>query len=350
MPRKIDPKNIVVMRTDRIGEVLLSTVAVDAIKSRYPGASVTFVTSEYSKDLVSGRDDIREVLTVDTTGGRGWLKEAMALSAELKKRRFDASLVMNPHKALHLACFLAGIPVRAGYDRKWGFLLNRKTRDLRDKGQKHEVEYAMDLLRTLDVESPPPAPRLAVSAEARSSLSRVLTEKGLDPDVPFVVVHPGSSNPAKIWPGERYSALVGKLSRSLGRRVAVIGTEEEKELVAAIKNASGVEAVDLAGCLDIGQLAALIEKAELFIGNDAGPMHMAAALGVPVIAIFGRNIPGVSPLRWGPRGKGNVVFHEDPGCEPCYDRKCPYDYRCLRAITVDAVFDAAKDMLQKASA
>jgi len=345
MTRDPEIKNIVLMRTDRIGEVLLSSAAVDALKAAYPDARVTFVTSEYSSDLLRGRDDIDEVLTVDTFRKKGWLKEAFSLAAELRKRRFDASLVMNPHKILHLACFLAGIPLRGGYGRKWGFLLNRKIPDLRDKGEKHEVRYAMDLLTTLGVENAEATPRLAVNGEARSSALRTLRGKGLGEDDPYVVLHPGSSNQAKRWPTERFAALAGRIAGELGRRVLIIGSADEKELAGSVKEAAGAGALDIAGEMTLAELAAAIEKADLFIGNDAGPMHMAAALGVPVIAVFGRNIPGVGPLRWGPWGEGDVVFHEDPGCDPCYDTKCPYDYKCLRAVTVDAVFGAARKIL-----
>ena len=339
-------RNIVIFRTDRIGEVLLSTVAVDAVKYRYPQARVTFVTSEYSRGIVDGRDDIDEVLTAGTMEKGGWFKKAVRLSALLEKKRFDVSLVLNPHKILHLACFLAGIPRRLGYDRKWGFFLNEKIPDQRERGEKHEIEYTMDLLRLLGIEGKAPAPRLQVNSEAGKVIEKLLSAKGIAADMPLICVHPGSSNPAKVWPHERYAELIRRLKEEAGCDVAVLGGKEETGLTGKILTEAGTDALDFAGMLDLKELAALIKRSELFIGNDTGTMHMAAALDVPVIAIFGRNIPGVSPARWRPWGDKHVVFHEDPGCDPCYDTACPYDYKCLRAITVEAVFNAAKKIVK----
>ena len=337
--------NIVIMRTDRIGEVLLSTVAVDAIRTRYPDVRITFVTSEYSRPVVSSRDDIEDVIIADTMKKGALLGRSIHLAKVLRKKRFDIALVMNPHKMLHLACFLAGIPIRAGYDRKWSFLLTDKIKDDRDSGSKHEVEYAMDLLHLLDVNCDVPDIRLPVRGENEDKALSILYEKNMDEGKPLICVHPASSNPAKIWPGARYAELIRKISTELDCNVAVLGSREEKSLVEDIIRTSGVRVLNLSGELELEELAAVLKNSVLFIGNDTGPMHMAAALGTTVIAIFGRSIPGVGPKRWRPLGDKHIVFHEDPGCRECHDTRCPYDYRCLRKITVNAVFDAAEKVI-----
>ena len=208
MLEKNNIKRIVIMRTDRIGEVLLSTVCVDAIKKQYLGSSVTFVTSEYSKPIVEGRDDLDEVITADTKGTKKWLVKAVRLASILRKKKFDMAIVLNPHKILHLATFLAGIPCRAGYDRKWGFLLNKKIRDERGKGEKHEVEYTMDLLKALEIGVAKPVIYLPVEKQAEESIAKILTKKKVDTDRPVIAIHPGSSNLIKIWPSGAYAGLV----------------------------------------------------------------------------------------------------------------------------------------------
>ncbi len=345
MPEKTDPRNIVIMRTDRIGEVLLSTVAVDALRRAFPGARISFVTSEYSRPVVEGRDDIDEVVTVDTMTRGGTLVRAVRLASTLKEKKFDAAIVLNPHKVLHMAAFLAGIGVRLGYDRKWGCLLNRKMRDLRSEGRKHEIEYTMDLLRLLGVEGEAFGPRLPVDEAARERVREFLSRRGIAPDTRVIVVHPGSSNPAKIWPSGRYALLIRRIRMELGFLVCVLGVKEERSLANRIVQEAGADVLNLAGEFDLKEVSALLERACLFIGNDTGPMHMAAALGVPVVAIFSRNIPGVSPARWRPWGEGHVVFHETPGCEPCHDTGCPYEYKCMQAVAVDDVFKAAQRIL-----
>ena len=347
MLKKTDPKNIVILRTDRIGEVLLSTAAVTALRRRYPECKITFVTSEYSRPLVEGRTDIKEVITVDTFTKDGWVSKAIVLASILRREKFDVAVVLNPHKMLHLACFLAGVPHRIGYDRKWGFLLTDKITDERDKGEKHEVEYTMDLLRLLGVTAPAPKVSLHVGVASDDAVDDILYSKGARPGRSLVVVHPGSSNPAKIWPGERYSELIRRIKTEMDVDVAVLGGRSEKDLAEKIIKEAAVDVLSLVAELDLKELGAILKRSDLFIGNDAGPMHMASALHTPVIAIFGRNIPGVSPRRWRPWGEGNVVFHETPGCDPCHDTTCPYDYKCLKSITVDAVFSEVKRIVEK---
>ena len=336
---------MVVLRTDRIGEVLLSTVAIDAIKRRYPRAEVSFVTSAYSRPIVEGRVDIKNVVTFETLQKGGIIKRTLRLAPVLAKGKYDMAIVLNPHKALNLACFLAGIPRRIGYDRKWAFLLTDKLEDKRTQGLKHELEYAMDLLRLIGIEGEIPSPRISVKAPDEAYVSGLLTGKGVRKDKPIVAIHSGSSNKAKIWPMERYAELAKRIRLELGASVCLIGGKEERVLAERIIKLSGADVINLAGELGLGQLAAFIKRSSLFIGNDAGPMHIAAALGVKVIAIFGRNIPGAGPVRWRPWGDGHVVFHESPGCEPCGDRACPFDHQCLKNVTVEAVFGAAKKLM-----
>ncbi|MFH1412004.1 MAG: lipopolysaccharide heptosyltransferase II [Candidatus Omnitrophota bacterium] len=345
MKKKNTLKNIVILRTDRIGEVLLSTVAVSALKKKYPDLRVSFVTSVYSSPLLEGRTDIARVIETDTLGGGSVLLKAIKLSFILRKGRFDSALIMNPHKMLHLACYLAGIPERAGYDRKWGFLLTSKIADKRDEGLKHEIEYAYDLLKLLGVEEKAEGPILSVSEKEERSLTDKLAKKGISEKEPFAVIFPGSSNPSKRWPENRFTELIQRMEKELGLRAVVSGGSGEEDLVRDIAREADGNTVSFSYELDLREIAVLLKRSRVFIGNDTGPMHMAAALKTPVIAIFGRNIPGVGPVRWRPWGEGHIVFHEDAGCGVCRDAECPEGYKCMDAVTVEAVFGAAKKIL-----
>jgi len=348
MSTKKRPDKYIIIRTDRIGEVLLSTVAVDLIKRSNPEAKITFATSGYSADIVSGRDDIEEVLIIDTSGEKSWFPEALSLGRELKKRRFDVAIILNPHKTLHLGCFLGGVPERIGYGRKWGFLLTKAVDDRRDEGRKHEIEYTMDLLRVAGIDvSAGVSPRMPEDQDAVKYVDALLQNNGVDLLKPMVLIHPGSSNPAKMWPVSRYAELVKKIKSGFDCEVVLMGGGEEKALSDKVIKEAGVEAFNVSGMLDLKQLAALIKRAAVFIGNDTGPMHMAAALKVPVIAIFGRKIPGVSPVRWRPWGDGHVVFHRPDDCGECHDDLCPYDYRCLSGVAAAEVFEAAEKILSR---
>ncbi len=347
MPKTNKIRNIVIFRTDRIGEVLLSTVAIDMIKAQYPMAKVSFVTSSYSKPLLEDRDDIENVLIADTFQKGGEIYKALALSGKLRKHGFDTAIILNPHKVLHLACFFAGIPLRAGYDRKWGFLLSRKIQDRRDEGSKHEIQYTHDLLKLLEIDQPVRGPHLPVNKKADESMMNKMAEKGIFSDIKLIIVHPGSSNPSKIWPRDNYVKLIRKIKKELSANVIIVGSVKEKGLSERIISEAGAAITDLTGELSLKELAALLKKCDIFIGNDTGPMHMAAALGVPVIAVFGRNIPGTGPVRWRPWGDKHNVFHHETGCAPCRDAACEYDHKCLDSITVSDIFNAAEDVLRR---
>ncbi|MBU1656740.1 MAG: hypothetical protein KKB12_01080, partial [Candidatus Omnitrophica bacterium] len=223
-------ENIVIFRTDRVGEVLLSTVAVRMIKEHFPESDITFVTSEYSRPLIEGQKDIKKILTADTFSKSRLFFKAIRLADSLRKERFKIAVILNPHKMLHLACFLAGIPNRIGYDRKWGQLLSRSIRDVRADGNKHETEYTMDLLREIGIVGLTPAPRLFVEREAEIIVDDLILQQGLESDKPLIAIHPGSSNPAKQWPEDNYIGLLRKLSREIDCHITVVGHEESREV------------------------------------------------------------------------------------------------------------------------
>ncbi len=339
-------KNIAIFRTDRIGEVLLSTVAVTAIKEHYPEADISFITSEYSKSLLGGRGDIKKILTVNTYSKNKWLLRSIKLALVLKKNRFDMAVILAPHKMLHLACFLAGIPNRLGYDRKWGCLLTKKITDERGNGNKHETEYTMDLLKEIGINTPTPKPKLFVDNEAEVIVDDFIQQHGLEAESrPLVVMHPGSSNPAKIWTKNRYVELIKKLKATVNCCIVMVGDKNDREFAGKVIEKTGLNVLNTSSMFDLKELAAFLRRADLFIGSDTGPMHMAVALDVPVIVIFGRNVPGVSPVRWGPCGDGHVVLHEPCDSDVCYDTDCPYGYKCLENVTSEAVCEAASKIL-----
>ena len=342
LPELKNIHRIVIFRTDRIGEVLLGTPVIEALKNKFPQAEITFITSPYAKDILSGRIDLYEVINFSTINRRVSLLEALALGLKLRSRRFNLAVILNPHKMLHLSVFLASIPHRIGFDRKWGFLLNHKREDYKDQGKMHEVEYNLGLLETVGIKAKTTSPFIDVKSGASDDIERLFKERGIAPNKKTIIIHPGSSNPAKQWPAENFIDLIRSLTAGGNLNIIVVGDSSERAFCERIVLAAeGSEVYNLAGLFTLEGLPALLKAADLVITNDNGPMHIAAAVGTRVIAIFGRNIPGVGPKRWGPYGAGHIVFHKDPGCSPCYDRDCPHDFKCLRAITPEEVAEKA---------
>ncbi len=312
MPELIQPKDIntiIIFRTDRIGEVLLSTVCISALKKYFTQSCITFVTSSYSKDIVSKRGDVDEIFIFDTiTKGNSFLK-LIKLIAYLKKRKYDLAVILNPHKLLHCACLLAGIKYRVGYNRKWGFCLTHRIEDKKYECKKHEIEYNLDLLKVIGVGAQNiTAPYIVFSKETADFVDKLIEQSGLSNGKPIISIHPESSNPAKRWPSKNFTGLIEKIKENFDCNIALVGGSEDKLSVMRITGSLRQHVIDLSGALTIKQLSAFIKKCALFIGNDAGPMHIAASVKVPVIALFGN---ASNPVRWRPWGEGHIVLHKN---------------------------------------
>jgi heptosyltransferase-2 len=321
-------KNIVIFRTDRIGEVLLATPVIEALRERFAGAGLTFVTSAYSRDLLEDRADIDEIICFDTIEKKPPLWSAFSLASKLRKRHFDMAVIINSHRILHLAVFLAGIRYRAGFDRKWGMLLNCKTEDKRQEGMIHEVEYNIGLLKTVGIETKPRAPFMPVLSKSAFYVEGLLKQSGVSGSKKIVAIHPGSSNPKKMWPKDYFKRLIKQLVDAGNTDVILVASREEKALCNDISQGFGTSIHDLAGLFTIRKLTAMLKRCDLLVTNDNGAMHIAAAVGTKVIALFNKQLKGSNPTRWGPYGEGHKVF-----------------YKPLTDITPDEVYEAVIEKL-----
>jgi ADP-heptose:LPS heptosyltransferase len=202
------------------------------------------------------------------------------------------------------------------------------------------------MLKLLRIECSERQIYVPVPQEASDYIKSLLLKYGINEKDKLVVIHPGASCPSKIWPLERFSKLVDKLIDTYRVKAIVIGGADNRALfcVEAVKKFMLQEAVFLPNKLNVQQLAALFKKASLFVSNDSGPVHIAVAVNTPVVAIFGRNQPGLSPTRWGPLGPRDIALHKNIGCKICLAHNCKRGFECLKAISVEEVFSSIKDM------
>ena len=318
-------KRILVVRTDRIGEVLLTTPILTALKEALPEAKVSMMVKPEVKELVEDNPCVSEIIeygegkigedkggegkirgnkgTVGKVRGKkGWIRKAFRLKNILKERNFDAVIIVNPKKEFHLAAFLAGIPVRVGFDRKWGFLLTHKVKDLKCLAQKHEIEYNLDLVRALGIEPHSIKPVLYIKEECPISAPG---------GEPLIAIHPCTSNPKKQWPRHSFAKLADMLARGGNSIVWVSGPDEAAQSRRGAVSLMKGRSIDLSGKTSLKGLAALLKKCRFLVSGDSGPVHIAAAVGTPVVAIFGTSDPGSNPTRWGPYGAGHIVIQKD---------------------------------------
>lgn len=341
-----DFKRILVARTDRVGDVLLSTPVIKALRDYYPSSYIAMMVSPYARDIVEGNPYLDEVIVYDKDARhKGWLG-SLRFAAKLRRKKFDLALVLHPANRAHLVVFLAGIARRIGYNRKMGFLLSDKLSHTKQLGEKHESEYSLDLVRYLGIEPEDKKPFMPLSAESEKWAEDVLSGYGISKGDKLLAVHPAASCPSKIWPNQSFAEVAERLSEKHGFKVIVVAGPKDIALAEQVIKNMRHPAINLAGKTSLSGLASILKRCRLFISNDSGPVHIASAVGTPVISIFGRNQKGLSPRRWGPLGAKDKVLHKEVGCIECLAHNCSKGFLCLKAISVEDVIHAAETILE----
>ncbi len=341
-------KKILFVRTDRIGDVLVSTPAVRALRQSYPEAWITMMVAPIAYQAVELNPDINEVLLYDK---RAPWRRQFRLWRTLRLRRFDVALIAHCTNPVNWLVFLAGIPERIGYARRAGRLLTKPLPNIKVSGKKHEVDYTLDLARLIGGETQRRKPVFEFSADDKQFAITMLRKMGVNLMRPIVAIHAGSSSPSKRWPTEYFSGLVARLARRQDIQVILVGGTHEMELSQSLIP-EGMEnhVVDFTGLLNLRELAAMLAQCTLLVSNDSGPVHIAVAVGTPTVAIFGRNRPGLGPKSWGPLGEYDAVVQKDVGCTVCLADDCTIDFKCLKELSVEEVFQAVQSQLSKVMA
>ncbi len=328
-------KRILVVRTDRIGDVILSTPVLKALRKNYPSAFISVMISPYTKDVVEGNPYIDEVIIYDKDNKHKSWRRSIEFARRLKKRDFDLALILHPTNRVHIVTFLAGIPRRVGYNHKLGFLLTDKIKHTKQSGLKHETEYTLDLLKPLGITASDNKLFIPLKDDAEEWARAFLKNEGLDRGNKILAINPGASCVSKIWPVERFAEAADRLIEENHFKVIIVGGLTDLSIAQSVISRMRNPIVDLAGKTTISQLASLIKRCSIFISNDSGPVHIASAVGTPVISIFGRSQKGLGPLRWAPVGKTSVFLHKPAGCIECLAHNCHREFICLKNITVD---------------
>ncbi|MBL7151183.1 MAG: lipopolysaccharide heptosyltransferase II [Candidatus Omnitrophica bacterium] len=339
-------KRILVVRTDRIGDVLLSTPVIKALREAYPDAYIAMMVSAYARDIAEGNPWLDEVIIYDKDARhKGWFG-SLKFACSLKKRKFDLALILHPTNRVHLVTFFAAIPRRIGYDRKLGMLLTDRIKHRKQFGEKHELEYNFDLLKALGIRPAAKDLFMPIKPESEEWAKEILRESGIKEEDQILIIHPGASCPSKIWPNERFAEVADRLVQEYKFKVLIIAGPKDIARAQVVIKKMKTPALNLAGRSSVSQLASILKKCRLFISNDSGPVHIASAVGTPVISIFGRSQAGLSPRRWGPLGAKDKALHKDVGCIECLAHNCVREFTCLKAITVDDVLQAAELILK----
>ena len=341
-----DVKRVLITRTDRIGDLVLSTPVFSAIKKRYPKSYVAVLVFKKAEPIVRGNPWIDQVIVYDKKGcHRSWW-QTLLFGLSLRKERFDVAVHLHATNRVNIISWLANIPVRIGYHillgyhGKLDFFLTHVIDEKKWQGKRHEADYNFDLLALIDVPKPDSLQLyFPLEVSERQALERILPERL---NQRYVVFHPSASCISKRWAPERLASVADQLAKDYGILPVIIGEGDGVVHAAQMQEFMKEKPLNLAGKLSLGMLGWLLKGARLLISNDSGPVHIATAVGTPVISIFGRNEPGLSATRWRPLSLNSSYLQKDVGCVECLAHLCQIDFKCLKELTVSNVLEEAK--------
>ena len=326
-----------------IGDGIMSLPALRAFKEHFPSEHLAVAAKSYLADIFLDIPQIDEIIPLPDR----WTPRSFFSSLrEFRRRRFERGILFTNSFSSALFFRLAGIVSSAGYSRDGrGWLLDEHVPPGPDRG--HQKYYYLQIIEHLAGRrsSKDADASLVVNAAERAWADAWLREQGLAAGAPLLAVAPGAAyGSAKAWPADRFRALVRSWGEARpGTAVLLLGGPAERETAAAVAAGQPGRVLDLAGRLSLRRSIAVLSRCRLFIGNDSGLMHIAAALALPVVAVFGPTEPGrTSPLAGSFR-----LLHHGADCAPCRHRECPTDHRCMAAVTSNDVLAAAEELWQQ---
>jgi heptosyltransferase-2 len=316
----------------------MTTPAMGRVRSAFPGASITVAANPTVAQLLRHHPACDRVLVYDKKKKHHGPSGLLRFCAEVRKDRFDLALLFQNAIEAAIMTTVAGIPRRAGYNTDCrGLLLTHSVSGWRAARKLHHTDYYLNMLAGLGLQGGDVRLRLQCTEEelalARTRLS----------DERWVAINPGATyGSAKRWFPERYAAVADELAREFSARILLVGGPDEQEIAGAVAAGMSTPPLNLAGRTSVRELMALLSWCRLLVTNDSGPMHVAAAFGVPIVAVFGStDHTTTSPLATSCR-----IVRRPTDCAPCLKTECPTDHRCMTAVSPADVLEAARTLLR----
>ncbi|MBI3934213.1 MAG: lipopolysaccharide heptosyltransferase II [Acidobacteria bacterium] len=356
-PEQLASARIMVRVPNWVGDAVMCLPALRMLRSVLPDAEMALLARPWVRDVFPAQELHCRVIPYDTNGEHRGVRGRRRIAAELRAERFDAAILMQNAFDAAFISWLAGIPLRAGYSRQCRRpLLTHPVAPARKwSASGHEAHYYLELLRRLGLISEYPvvelialpaseASRLAAREQLCERIEKEAAPAAHRPAdaAPIVGISPGATfGTAKRWPAPRFAELASRLHKESGSTCVFFGSPQEKDLAEEVMTLARVPSLLLAGRTSLAEFIHLIPGCDLFVTNDTGTMHVAAALGVPTLAIFGpTNEKETRPL-----GQQVKLVTGEAYCRPCKLRHCPIDHRCMTSVSVECVLQAALPML-----
>jgi heptosyltransferase III len=301
-------KKILIARTDKLGDVILTLPLISETKRLFPGSGISFLVQRYVKDLVDNYPSLDKIILMDD------YNSFFPFLKFLRKEKFDIVINVFPRFKLALLFFLAGIKCRVGTGYRWySFLFNKKLFQHRKDALKHESEYNIDLLKTLSQEiSYEKKFYFTYSETEKQNLENKLNSFSLSLSEKYIIIHPGSKGSAKDWPAENFKIYVSRfLNEFENIKVVLTGIKEEENILKNIYDSVPAEmknsVIILPGAVNLRELMILIDNSKLFVSNSTGPIHIAGALNKNIIGFYPNQVP-MNETRWKPLSDNAVIL------------------------------------------
>lgn len=337
-------KRLLVRSTNWIGDAVMTTPAVRAIRHNFPHARISLLAKPWVAPVFAHSPYVDEIIVYEANGRHKGVGGTICLARDLRPRRFDAAILLQNAIEAALIAFMARIPQRIGFDTDARrLLLTHPVRCTKAIKAIHQTGYYLKILEGVGLATGRQTLELSLGIEDRHRAKQLLAQYDITPDRRVVGLNPSATfGPAKQWFPERYASLGDRLSSQLDAMIIIFGGPADRELGQRIVRMMAAPAVDLSGRTSLGEAMALIDRCDAFVTNDSGLMHVAAALNTPLVAIFGStNFTTTSP--YSPTSR---IVRVPIECSPCMQPVCPLGHmNCMRWVTVDMVSDAVEGLL-----
>ncbi len=346
-----NPEKILIRGVNWVGDAVICIPAMKEIRRLFPHSRISLLVRPWVAEIYAAADFVDDIIEYDKKGRhRGWTG-FRALIRDLKSRRFDlAILLQNAFEAAFLAA-CARIPYRIGYARDGRSLLLTHSCKIEDAVREvHQAHYYLGILsgsgllgrRPWEEKDYPLPINIGIRDTDQNAARDILQAAGFKKGRPVVGINPGAFyGEAKRWFPDRYAGVADALAGQYGANIVLLGASSDLPVVEEVAAKMRMPSLNLAGKTTLGQLMGLLKECDLLITNDSGPMHLAAALDVPQLAIFG----STSEIATGPLSRNATVLKHQVECNPCFLRKCPTDFRCMKDISLEWVIEAARQKL-----
>ncbi len=334
---------ILVRSTNWVGDAVMTLPALEAVKKNFPSSSVSVLAKPWVEPVFRNHPAVDDVVILNKGGGAfTGFGELFRVIRSVRKRPFDLAILFQNAFEAALISWAGGIPVRAGYNTDGrGLLLTHRVARSQDVLRVHQVEYYLSLLEQLGLKTEKKDPVLHVSSEERAGAQKRLWDEGVKKGDLLVGLNAGAIfGGAKKWNAERFARIGDKSIEEWGARVLVFGSAKEIEIGKKVMNGMQHAACDFCGQTSLREAISLVSMCDIFVTNDSGLMHVASALNVPTVAIFGPTDQEAT----GPCGQKTRIVNHRVHCSPCLKPECPTDHQCMNGIGVEEVWKVMQEL------